>query len=76
MVEFPRAGSDPDDLAGEFEPTARSIRNWIARSDKKEGRHPRLLLQVAPDWQCPLPGDGAALLSALPAQLIRPVCAA
>ena len=38
MVELVRAGRDPDDLAREFEPTAQSIRNWIARADKKEGR--------------------------------------
>ena len=38
MVELVRAGRDPDDLAREFEPTAQSIRNWIARADKKDGR--------------------------------------
>ncbi len=38
MVELVRAGRDPDDLAREFEPTAQSIRNWIGRADKKEGR--------------------------------------
>ena len=38
MVELVRAGRDPGDLAREFEPTAQSIRNWIARADKKEGR--------------------------------------
>ena len=38
MVELVRAGRDPDDLAREFEPTAQSIRNWIARANKKEGR--------------------------------------
>ena len=37
MVELVRAGRDPDDLAREFEPTAQSIRNWMARVDKKEG---------------------------------------
>ena len=38
MVELVRAGRDPDDLAREFEATAQSIRNWIARADKKESR--------------------------------------
>ena len=38
MVELVRAGHDPDDLAREFEPTAQSIRNWIGRADKKDGR--------------------------------------
>lgn len=37
MGELVRAGRDPDDLAREFQPTARSIRNWIARAIKKEG---------------------------------------
>ena len=40
MVELVRAGRDPDDLAREFEPTAQSIRNWMARAGKKEGRRP------------------------------------
>ena len=38
MVELVRAGRDPDDLAREFEPTAQSIRNWMVRADKKDGR--------------------------------------
>jgi len=38
MVELGRAGRDPDDVAGEFEPTAQSIRHWITRADKKDGR--------------------------------------
>ena len=28
MVELVRAGRSPEELAGEFEPTAQSIRNW------------------------------------------------
>ena len=36
MVELVRAGRDPDDLAREFEPTAQSIRDWIARAHKKD----------------------------------------
>jgi len=35
MVDLVPAGRDPDDLAHEFEPTAQSIRNWIARADGK-----------------------------------------
>ena len=38
MVDLARSGRDPDDLAHEFEPTAQSIRNWIAQADKREGR--------------------------------------
>jgi transposase len=40
MVDLVRAGRDPEDLAKEFEPTAQSIRNWIAVADKLEGRRP------------------------------------
>lgn len=38
MVDLVRAGRDPDDLAREFEPTAQSIRNWMAHANKQEGR--------------------------------------
>ncbi len=43
MVDLARSGRDPDDLAREFEPTAQSIRNWIAQADKKEGRREEAL---------------------------------
>ena len=32
MVELARAGRSPDELAKEFEPTAQSIRNWVAQA--------------------------------------------
>src|SRR5690349_16199146 len=38
MVDLVRAGRDPEDLAREFEPTSQSIRNWVARADRQEGR--------------------------------------
>ncbi len=38
MVDLVRAGRDPDDLAREFEPTAQSIRSWVALADRSEGR--------------------------------------
>ena len=38
MIDLVRAGRDPDDLAREFEPTAQSIRNWVAQADCSEGR--------------------------------------
>lgn len=38
MVEPVRAGRDPEDLAREFEPTAQSIRIWVAQADLAEGR--------------------------------------
>jgi transposase len=37
MVDLVRAGRDPEDLAREFEPSSQSIRNWVARADRKEG---------------------------------------
>ena len=37
MVEQVRAGRDPEELAREFEPTAQSIRNWVAQSERDEG---------------------------------------
>jgi transposase len=38
MVERVRSDHDPDDLAREFAPTARSIRHWVAVADRREGR--------------------------------------
>jgi transposase len=38
MVELVRAGRRPDDLAKEFEPTAQSIRNWVAQAERDAGR--------------------------------------
>jgi transposase len=40
MIDLVHAGRDPDDLAKEFEPTAQSIRNWVAIADRREGRQP------------------------------------
>ena len=38
MVEVVRAGRSPEELSREFEPTAQSIRNWVAQSDRDAGR--------------------------------------
>ena len=40
MVDLVRAGRSPDELAKEFEPTAKSIRerDWVAQADRDEGR--------------------------------------
>lgn len=38
MVELVRAGRRPEQLAKEFEPTANTIRNWVAQADRDEGR--------------------------------------
>jgi len=37
MVELVRAGRSPDELAKEFEPTAQSIRNWVAQAERDAG---------------------------------------
>jgi transposase len=37
MVELVRAGRSPEDLAKEFEPTAQSIRTWVAQADRDDG---------------------------------------
>jgi transposase len=38
MVELVHAGRTPEELAREFEPTAQSIRNWVAQSKRNAGR--------------------------------------
>lgn len=38
LVELVRSGRTPESLAQEFEPTAQSIRNWVAQADRDEGR--------------------------------------
>jgi transposase len=38
MVELVRGGRTPEALAKEFEPTAKSIRDWVAQADRDEGR--------------------------------------
>lgn len=40
MVDLVRSGRDPDDLAREFEPTAQSIRNWVASAGGRMGDRP------------------------------------
>ena len=38
ILELIRAGRPPEDLAKEFEPTAETIRNWVAQADRDEGK--------------------------------------
>jgi transposase len=38
MVDLVRAGRSPEELAKEFEPTSKSIRDWVAQADLDEGR--------------------------------------
>jgi len=37
MVELVSGGRTPEELAREFEPTAQSIRNWVAQSERGAG---------------------------------------
>lgn len=38
LVQLVRAGRTPEELAREYEPSAQSIRNWVAQADRDEGR--------------------------------------
>ena len=51
MIELVRAGRNPDELAKEVEPTAQSIRNWVAQADRDEGRRNDGGESVQRTWQ-------------------------
>ena len=38
MVALVRSGRDPEELAKEFEPSAQSIRNWVAQAERDSGK--------------------------------------
>ena len=38
MVELVRSGRTPDELSGEFEPSAKAIRQWVKQADRDDGR--------------------------------------
>ena len=38
LIELVRAGRTPEELSREFEPSAQSIRNWVAAAALAEGR--------------------------------------
>jgi transposase len=38
IVELARNGRTPSDLAEEFEPTEQTIRNWIKKADRDDGK--------------------------------------
>ncbi len=38
MVELVRSGRAPKELAQEFEPSAQTIRTWVAKADRDSGR--------------------------------------
>ena len=37
MVSLVRAGRSPESLSKEFEPTAKTIRNWVSQADVDSG---------------------------------------
>ena len=43
MVELIRVGRTPEDLEKAFEPTAQTIRNWLAEADARAGRRADVL---------------------------------
>jgi len=55
MVELVRAGRSPGELASEFEPTAKSIRNWVVQSDRDEGRRADGLTSCRESTEVPKP---------------------
>ncbi len=38
LVQLARSGRTPETLSKEYEPSAQTIRNWIAQADRDEGR--------------------------------------
>jgi len=38
IIDLVRAGRSPKELAGEFEPSEQTIRNWVAQADRDSGR--------------------------------------
>jgi transposase len=38
MIELVRAGRTPEELSGEFEPSAQAIRNWVQQAEIDGGR--------------------------------------
>jgi transposase len=38
LIALVRAGRSPDELAKQFEPSAQTIRNWLAQADRDEGK--------------------------------------
>ena len=48
VVELVRIGRSPEALAKEFEPTAQTIRNWIAQAEASGGKRPELLTSTEP----------------------------
>ena len=46
LIELVHAGRSHEQLAKEFEPTAQTIRNWVAQADANGGKRPDVLTSV------------------------------
>jgi transposase len=46
LIELVHAGRSPEDLAREFEPTAQTIRNWVAQAEANGGKRHDVLTSV------------------------------
>ena len=51
MVDLVLAGRSPEDLEKEFEPTAMSIRNWVAKAAKPAKQRPFTQVNSVPGHQ-------------------------
>ena len=38
LIQLARSGRSPEALSKEYEPSGQTIRNWVAQSDRDEGR--------------------------------------
>ena len=38
LIQLVRAGRSPEDVSKQYEPSAQTIRNWVAQADRDEGR--------------------------------------
>ena len=46
LIDLVRAGRNPEELARQFEPTAQTIRNWVAEDDANKGKRTDVLSTV------------------------------
>ena len=61
MIDLARAGRTPEDLAKEFDPSAQTIRNWVAQADLDEGRRADGLTTDERDELCKLRRENSRL---------------
>ena len=71
MVELVRAGRSPEELGRVFEPTAQSIKNWVAQAERDAGRGDGGLSLISTN----VPHSGVVIARCGPPNMKRP-CAA